>query len=312
MMNFTRLRYFLRIAELGSMNRASEALHIAQPALTRQIRLLESEFGARLFTRTARGMRLTAEGEQLRAAVNGPLRQLDFAFHNAKLASGKVEGSVNLGMPPSIRYAMALTLMHRVAAAEPNLKLHVVEGAVDHLVEWLVAGRIDLALLYGPSPDDRIVDRGMLMEDLLLVGAGGSSLSPDNAIDFKRLPKYPLILPGARHGIMAILEKNCYITKVSLHIIHQLESFQLIKDLVIAGAGYTILPYSAFVKEHQAGLMGFARIDNPVLTRQVVTSATGQCRIPRVISRLDVLIQQEIAALAASGLWPGKLLVHPD
>ena len=80
----------------------------------------------------------------------------------------------------------------------------------------------------------------------------------------------------------------------------------------MSGDGFTILPYSAFSKEHEAGLLRHARIENPVLTRQIVTAATAQCRVPRIISRLDVLIQQEISTLAASGKWPGKLLVNPE
>lgn len=311
-MNLKRLSYFLRIAELGSMNRASEVLHIAQPALTRQIHLLEKELGAALFTRTARGMQLTNEGEQLRAEVVGPLRQLDFAFQNARLPAGKVEGSVSLGMPPSVRYVLAQPLIGRVSASEPAIKVRIIEGQADHLVEWLVGGQIDIALLYGPSPDDRIIDRAMVVEDLMLVGCRESALSPDKPVNFKRLSRYPLILPGSRHGIMSTLEKNAYITKTNIDIILRIDSLELTKQLVMSGDGFTILPYSAFSKEHEAGLLSHARIENPVLTRQIVTAATAQCRVPRIISRLDVLIQQEISALAASGKWPGKLLINPE
>jgi LysR family transcriptional regulator, nitrogen assimilation regulatory protein len=311
-MNLKRLSYFLRIAELGSMNRASEVLHVAQPALTRQIHLLEKELGAVLFTRTARGMQLTREGEQLRAEVIGPLRQLDFAFQNARLPAGKVEGSVSLGMPSSVRCVLAHPLISRVAAAEPGIKMRIIEGQTDHLVEWLIAGQIDIALLYGPSPDHRIIDRGMVVEDLMLVGSRESALSPDKPVNFKRLSRFPLILPGSRHGIMSTLEKNAYITKTNINIILRIDSFELTKQLVMSGAGYTILPCSAFITEHEAGLVTYTRIENPVLTRQIVTAATEQCRVPRIISRLDVLIQQEISVLAASGRWPGKLLINPD
>jgi len=311
-MNLKRLNYFLRIAELGSMSRASEVLHIAQPALSRQIHLLEKELGAALFTRTARGMQLTNEGEQLRAEIIGPLRQLDFAFQNARLPAGKVEGGVSLGMPPSVRYVLAQPLMRRVCAAEPGIRVRIIEGQTDHLVEWLIAGQIDIALLYGPSPDERIIDRGMVVEDMMLVGSIASALSAKKPVNFKRLSRYPLILPGSRHGIMSTLEKNAYITKTNINIILRVDSFELTKQLVVSGDGFTILPYSAFSKEHEAGLFSYARIENPVVTRQIVTAATAQCRVPRIISRLDVLIQQEISALAASGIWPGKLLINPD
>lgn len=311
-MNLKRLSYFLRIAELGSMNRAAEVLHIAQPALTRQIHLLEKEIGTVLFTRSGRGMKLTKEGEQLRAEITSPLQQLDSAFKGARMPSGKVGGSVTLGMPASVRYVLAQSLINRVAKTEPSIKVRIVEGQVDHLIEWLIAGKIDMALLYGPSPDERVTDRGMVVEDLMLVGSKESALTPNKPVNFKNLAKVPLILTSSRHGIVPTLEKNSYITKTKINITQHVDSFELIKQLVISGAGYTILPYSAFMREHEAGLLSYAKIQNPVLTRQIVTAATQQCRVPGLVSRLDVLIQQEISSLAANGRWPGKLLINPD
>jgi LysR family transcriptional regulator, nitrogen assimilation regulatory protein len=81
-MEIRRLEYFVCIAEQGSLGRASDLLRIAQPALTRQVRLLEQELGVILFTRSRRGMRLTEEGEQLLSEVMGPLRQLEGALQN--------------------------------------------------------------------------------------------------------------------------------------------------------------------------------------------------------------------------------------
>jgi LysR family transcriptional regulator, nitrogen assimilation regulatory protein len=311
-MNLRRLGYFQKIAELGSLNRASEVLRIAQPALTRQIHLLEEEVGTALFERTARGVRLTEAGERFRDEIVAPLRMLNFAYSNLRLSRGQVEGAVSIGMPPTIIYVLAQPLLRRLAEAEPGISLHIVEGQVDNLIEWLVGGRIDVALLYGAMPDARITDRGMLVEDLLLVGAGDSGLSLNKPIGFKTLSNFPLILPGSRHGVMAVLEKSSYITKTNLNVAYQIDSLPLTKELVGSGAGYTILPYSAVSKECEAGVLTCARIDNPSLTRQVVTAATDQCKLPRVVSRLDALIQREIATLAGSGKWPGKLLVNPD
>lgn len=311
-MNLKRLSYFLRIAELGSMNRAAEVLHIAQPALTRQIHLLEKEIGAVLFTRTGRGMQLTKEGEQLRVEITSPLQQLDSAFKSARMASGTAGGNINLGMPASVRYVLGQPLLNRVTKTEPSIKVRIVEAQADQLIEWLIAGKIDMALLYGPSPDDRINDRGMVVEDLLLVGTKEAALTPHKPINFKNLAKVPLILSTSRHGIMPTLEKNSYITKTKINITQRVDSFELIKQLVISGAGYTILPYSAFIREYEEGLLSYTKIQNPVLTRQIVTAACQQCRVPNIVSRLDVLIQQEISTLAASGRWPGKLLINPD
>ena len=82
-MDTHRLKYFLRIAEEGSVTRAAAVLGVAQPALSRQIRLLEEDLGITLFHRTRRGVHLTEEGERLRSSTAAPLRQLELAVRYA-------------------------------------------------------------------------------------------------------------------------------------------------------------------------------------------------------------------------------------
>jgi len=101
-METRRLKYFVRIAEDGSLMRAAGVLRIAQPALSRQLRLLEEDLGLTLFRRTPRGMQLTQEGELLRVAVAGPLRELELALQNIRSLSARVEGNIVLGMPSNI------------------------------------------------------------------------------------------------------------------------------------------------------------------------------------------------------------------
>ena len=81
------------------MGRAASVLGIAQPALTRQVRLLEEALGVPLFIRSRRGMQLTEDGEQLRAAIRKPMREIELALQNVGAPSAPIEGIVVLGMP---------------------------------------------------------------------------------------------------------------------------------------------------------------------------------------------------------------------
>src|SRR5215213_7880271 len=98
-MDTHRLKYFLRIADEGSITRAAGVLGIAQPALSRQVRLLEEDLGVTLFRRTRRGVELTEEGERLRASTAGPLRLLDIAVQYAGSPVARLERGMRLGMP---------------------------------------------------------------------------------------------------------------------------------------------------------------------------------------------------------------------
>src|ERR1700740_1285114 len=115
-MDIRRLQFFLRIADEGSMNRAARVLGIAQPALSRQMRLLEEALGVTLFTRTSRGMELTEAGEQLRGSMTGPLRHLELAMQNVGSPFAQLEGGVILGMPQTTACVLARPLLARVAA----------------------------------------------------------------------------------------------------------------------------------------------------------------------------------------------------
>lgn len=311
-MNLRRLVYFMRVAELGSLNRASEALRIAQPALSRQMRMLEEELGVVLFERTLRGMTLTEHGERLRRDVAGPLRQIYFAFENASLTGSQVAGALNIGIEPSLRDMLALPLIDRIAEEEAGIAPRIVEGAADHLAEWILRGDIDLMIFSGPSPNEAIVDRGLLAEELMLVGSPESEAHRGGPIRCSAATELPLILPESRSGVIPILEKLAYVNKASLNVSCRVNSFDLLKQMVSRGEGYTVLPRSAVERELRDGSLVICQIVDPVLTQPVSIGATHDCKVPRLVQRADIIIRHTLARLVADGAWQATLLFEPD
>ncbi len=178
-MEIRRLQYFVCIAELGSLGRAADILRIAQPALTRQVRLLEQELGVTLFTRTRRGMHLTDEGSQLLSDVTEPLRQLEGALQNMRSLTSGLSGHVAVGMTPTVTYFLAQPLLERMAEVAPDVVLRIVEGTGLHLGEGLMTGELDMGLLYEALHDHRLVNRDLLTEELVVVGSPQSGLAPE-------------------------------------------------------------------------------------------------------------------------------------
>lgn len=308
-MELRRLRYFLCIAEQGSLGRASSALGIAQPALSRQMRMLESEFGAPLFTRSRNGMQLTEDGAQLRAAIAGPLRLLELATQSARSASGKLEYSVVLGLPPMIAAVLAASLVQRMDSAMPNITLTVVQDEADQLIDKLLKGEIDLAFLYGPIPDERLFGGDVLVEDLVLVGAATSGLSPAEPVNFRTAAEFPLILPRAHRGIRSVMEKLAVRENVSLNIKFETDSFQIIKDLVKSGYGYSILPVSAFLREAESGELLHAKIADVDMAQRVLLAIRPHFQIPRgKLLELSRLLRDEVGRLVDAGRWPVRVL----
>lgn len=311
-MNLRRLTYFMRVAELGSLNRASEALRIAQPALSRQMRMLEEELGVVLFERTLRGMALTEQGERLRRDLVAPLRQIDFAFSNVSLTGNQVAGALNMGIEPGLRDVLGLALIDRIAAEEPGIVPRIVEGEVDHLAEWVIRGDIDLIIYSGASPDEAVIERALLMEELFLVGSPTSGLRLEHTVRFDAAIALPLILPEARSGIVPLLEKWAYVNKSSLNVIRRVNSFELLKELVGKGLGYSVMPKSAIQRELRDGRLAIWPIVDPVLSQPVSIGATRDCRVPRLAERTDIIIRRTLAPLVAGGDWRATLLFEPE
>ena len=308
-MDFKRLGYFAQIAELGSLSRTSERLRIAQPSLSRQMRLLEEELGVTLFTRGARGMQLTEAGEMLYARIVGPLREIGHALYEVRALPTETGGNVVFGMPPTVIQILAGPLARRVATYAPNISLRIVDSDSGHLLEWMKRGELDAAILYGPTPAG--VNAAKLLEDeLMLVGPAQSPLAAEGAVDFKKLSELPLILPGPAHGLRSLLETAASKARTKLNVQIQADSYQLMKELVESGLGYTALPHCAFSREAAAGRLTFARIKKPVVMRQLFLALHSDAQSPRAVLQIENFVRQEVAGLVQQGTWSAARLLN--
>src|ERR1043166_592363 len=132
-MDFRQLRTFSCVAELGSLSKASDTLRVAQPALSRQIKLLEHELRAELFTRNGRGMVLTDAGRLLLARTAGIVRQIDQVRDEIQSAGGPPSGRVVLGLVPTVSCVISARLARRTVDTYPGISLCIVESYSGHL-----------------------------------------------------------------------------------------------------------------------------------------------------------------------------------
>src|SRR5258707_14257529 len=142
-MEIKQLRYFVRVAELNSVGKASDLLNIAQPTLSRQIRALEIELKGNLFARDGRGLRLTAVGRRFLDHARGILHAADTAMDALNEGKSVYEGRVVIGMTPSIGTRMIPTFVERFSEKFPKASLSVVEGYSQALAEQVVMGKLD-------------------------------------------------------------------------------------------------------------------------------------------------------------------------
>ena len=308
-MELRRLRYFLRIAAEGSLGKASRSLGIAQPALGRQIQLLEAELGVKLFQRVPKGMQLTDEGEYLKEALDYPLKQVDIALRNVGSYSARVETAFTLGLPPPLAQRFGPRLVERLRTELPSLKLRVVEDHSSRLAADLLRGLVDIAMLVDVTADDRVFQTEVLSEPLMLVGPADFELAGREAVSFSELQHYPLILSGLPAGLPTKLEKLAARTDAKITIACEIDSIELAKEIVKAGAGYAIMPPIAFREEAKRGELVCATIVEPDLDQLVRYAVQPHWHVPRSIyNEVERVIFGVWTSAVESGEWPAKWL----
>lgn len=302
MADFKRLGYFVQVAELGSLTRTAERLRIAQPSLSRQMRILEEELGVTLFTRGHRGMKLTEAGETLRARIAGPLRQIGHALYEVRSLPGETVGTVTLGMPPTFVSLLGPRLAERVAADAPKISLHIVEGYSGHLLEWMNRAELDAAILYGPTPSGLNATR-LLADELVMVGGKDSGLSTD-PVSLTGLAEFPLVLPSQTHGLRLAVESAASKAKAGLNVGFQADSFQLMMELVLSSRFFTILPPSAVARHVALGELRWAKFE-PALRRQLYVTMQPGAESPKAVLQVEDMLRREVTAMIDEGLFAG-------
>lgn len=307
-MDTHRLKYFLRVAEEGSITRAAKLLGIAQPALSRQVQLLEEDLGVTLFRRNRRGVELTEEGERLRASTAAPLRQLELAVQYAGSPLARLKRGMLLGMPETVVDVLAAPLITSLTTVFPSVSFSVTVGSTDQLVDAMLKGSVDVALI-NPVPDGRVFYRDLLVEDLVLVGGPTSDLEPGGTITFTDLVELPLVVPRSPTGIGTALQNAALRTKVNIGYRTATDSLQVIKSLVEADLAYAVLPLSACGREIADGRLTVAQISEPSLSQQLGVAATAQLDLPREFTaKVGETLREETGRLIKSGRWPATLL----
>lgn len=307
-MDLRQLNTFMQVAELGSLSKASDRLRIAQPALSRQIRLLEEELKVPLFTRHGRGMVLTHTGELLRARIGGILRQIEETRADLMVEAGAVRGQVILGVPPTVGDVLATRLVERFAQLHPEVRLRVVTAFSGYLLEWLHAGEIDIAVVYGAEQAANIRFVPLLVESLYFVTAVEEAQGPHHAIPFDEMAARRLILPSPQHGLRILVEKAAQRRGVSLNIPVEADALQVLKGLVGRRLGGTILPMAAVHQEVAAGLLAASPVVDPHLSRKLVLARPLGRPASMAVQRFEQVLGEEVAAMVGEGVWEGQLL----
>ncbi len=240
-MELKQLQWFVRVAELGSLTRASVELDVAQPALSRQIRNLETELGQRLLIRTGRGVRVTEAGRVMLDHGRGILHQVSRLREELGRLQRGLVGRVAVGMPPSLSRALAVPLTREFRRTLPEAGLTLTEGLSQGMLESVVNGDLDLALVFNPTPSPEL-DLTPLARYPLYVVRGAQGTSGGRSITLPRVAELPLIIPSRPNAVRMELENRLAALGRRPNVDIEVDTIPGILDLVREGFGAAILP----------------------------------------------------------------------
>jgi LysR family nitrogen assimilation transcriptional regulator len=267
-MEFRQLRYFICIAEVQSMTKAADALFIAQPALSMQMRNLEEELGVQLLVRHSRGVHLTEAGAIFYDKAVRIVRDIDAAKMTANLQATTRDKPVRLGINPSIDADLIATILTMARENPSSLQVTVLEGSSDQLIQWISEDVLDIAIVYFvPEGIGGIMLDPLFTEDLVLVSNIGDALS--ESISFDKISEIPLILQPVSHKLRSMVDEAAAEGGYELRVPFEVRSVHIIVDLVERGLGASILPASAVRRSARDGRVHVRSIIHPSLTLQL-------------------------------------------
>lgn len=311
-MDVAQLKTLVHVAELGSLSAAAERLGIAQPALGRQIRLLEAELGGDLFSRHGRGMALTELGRRVLGPAGEVLSRLDDIRVLARATGTSLQGRIRVGVTPTVAEVATLPLVEAIREAHPDLSLCFTSGFSGHLLEWLKRGELDCCVAYAAPAGGAIQTVPILDESLLLVTAPGQWPGDSAApVPFSALAGRPLVLPSPVHGLRSILDAAAASAGIVLSSNLEADSLTAMIDLVRAGHGATILPYAPIHGRVLAGELTATPLTAPNPFRRVVIALPADRPVLPAARFVGEAFAQVATKLVESGAWAGQLVRSP-
>ncbi|GAB2838014.1 LysR substrate-binding domain-containing protein [Actinoallomurus bryophytorum] len=254
-MQLQQLAYFVAVAEVRHFTRAAETLRVAQPSLSKQIRTLEAELGAPLFSRARGNIALTPAGDALLPLARRILADVETARREVQDLTGLRRGRVRLGATPSLFAGLLADALARFRGRYPGIELRVDEGGSRDLVRDLARGHLDLALIILPlqSTDPALETTPILRENLVVVSPAADAPRHSH-LRIEDLRGQPLVMFRQGYDLREATQAACRQAGFEPTFAVEGGEMDAVLRFVEAGLGLAVVP--SMVLSGRPGLAG--------------------------------------------------------
>jgi DNA-binding transcriptional LysR family regulator len=313
-MELRHLRYFVAVAEELHFRRAAERLHVAQPAVSEQIRKLETELGVALLNRTQRSVSLTPAGLVMLEEAKRVLRHADFAAHAARGARARGLGRLRVGYLPDVLPRYIPQTLARFAAAAPGIAVTLETGDPLRLAADVRNGSLDVAVVSLPLASGGLRVTSLGQEGAVCAMPAGTRLSSLPAVAPQQIAETPLVLmprtanPAFFDGVIATW-RAAGLAAAPIETSEPLVEHVLLA--VAAGAGFAVLPASVAERHNLSGIR-FVPLEAElgsevaILSREEdSTIITGFLRVARTMARASERVSASAPPVRCDPVSPG-------
>jgi len=295
-MELHQLRYFVAIAEAGSVSRAAKRCHVAQPSLSLQIRKLEDALGVRLFDRLGRGMALTDAGQALLPRARAILSAVHDAAANLGSDVDHGRGRAAIGAIPTMAPYLLPPAIRVLRRELPECQLVIREDLTDNLIENLLDNQIDCAIMSTPpQPGHEHIEHETIGEDELVVLVPvTSSIIAEHRVGLADLRDQPIITLLDMHCLGRQIQVFCSTRGLAPKVVCQTAQIQTIIEMVALGLGVSIIPEMAVVGRPR-GKTSWARLRTGRPTRAITAVWRRGRQRAAAATRLVELVRQNLA-----------------
>ena len=299
MLDIRKIRFFVAAYETGSITRAAEREHIAQPALTVHIQQIEDELQVKLFDRSAQGVHPTPAGKHFYGICQDLLRRLASIGEEMHAFSGEVAGSITAGIMPSICHGPLAPVLARYTEAYPNVAVRIVEGLSGTLAEWVMSGEVDFAICNRPAATPGLSLRLVVTDRLVLVSAPNNTRLPFAPCKLADVTDLKLVLPSPNHFLRHTLDHHInrgdFRPVTTLEIDGQSATLQFVAH----SDWSTILPTVALINEFDSSRFTINPIEDPVLSTELYELRSPRRTLSAASERFIAMLEAQLLATPA-------------
>ena len=289
-MELRQLKIFVTVAEEKSFTRAAQIMGYAQSNITTQVRLLEEEFGTRLFERLGKKIALTPDGEKLLHHAKSLLRYAS-EIQEAMTFSTQPNGILNIGIAESLCIFKLPALLKEYSRLYPKVKLVIRQGTPLDFARWLRENIIDVAFSLDKVINDAdLITQTLCEEPMIIVGNNEHPLIAKGYIELKDIAQESFIYTERNCSYRSVIEKYLVDSKIKPGSSYEFDSIEAIKQFVLSGLGIALLPYAVVERELSAGNMVDLRLIEPKIEMYTqIVYHKNKWLSPTLLSLLDLV-----------------------